>query len=800
MVNLDIYRERVTELITKLTTEEKIDLMCQYQDRVERLGIEPYKHGTEASHGVAWLGKATMFPQPIGLACLWDKALMEEIGQVIGTEARGFYDKDPEKNGLTLWAPTIDLNRDSRWGRTDEGYGEDPILVAALTSSLIRGMQGDNPEEYLTVPTLKHLYGNNNEINRGSSSTNISERIKREYYLKVFEIVIKESGVLSLMTAYNAVNGIPANIDPDIQKIIRDEWKWPGFIVSDAGDVLSLISAHKYVETPEEAVSLSIKAGIDSITDDHDTCKKAIKDALDQGMLEVTDLDRALNRTFLIRHVLGEFNKNSVYGEISEGVIGSKNHGDLSLTAATKSIVLLKNSEQILPITDSDRKISLLGNLSDRVYRDWYSGEFLYSVTPEEAMSTYFTDIHTYHGNDIITIKDNLSGLYIGEDGLLTETPVTFEMEEWGWGAVTFRSTKRKKYLTCEENIIKGSSDDIWGWFTKEVFYTTPGDNIQIKSWNNADLIIENNQLSFKTTGEEDGDFGITASTPLTPIYVEEGSFSIEVVDSGLDRALELAKNSETPIICIGNHPLINGKETIDRFDITLPERQKTLAMEVIKVNPNAILVVTGSYPYALNELNDQYKTILYTSHLGQEMGNALTKVISGQENPAGRLPMTWYNSAEDLGDIMDYELPECEKTYLYNKKSVDYPFGHGLSFSTFLYSNIIVEKSKLTRDESINFSFDITNSGSYDGDEVVQIYLSHMGSAVKYPIKQLTDFSRISVKSGETKTLQFNVGIRELLHWSEESNKFELESGCAKLLIGSSSKDIRLEYDLELI
>lgn len=800
MVNLDLYRERVEELISQLTTEEKVNLMCQYQDSVERLGIKPYKHGTEASHGVAWLGEATMFPQPIGLASLWDRSLMKKIGTVIGTEARGYFAKDPDKNGLTLWAPTIDLNRDSRWGRTDEGYGEDPILVASLTSALIKGMQGCDETEYRCVPTLKHLYGNNNEINRGSCSTNISERIKREYYLKVFELVIKESGVLSLMTAYNEVNNIPANVDPDIQKIIRDEWKWPGFIVSDAGDVLSLIKEHNYAETPEEAVTLSIKAGIDSITDDHEVCKKAIIDGLKSGGLTENDMDRALKRTFLIRHVLGEFNENSPYAGIGEDVIGKETHGQVSLEAAEKSIVLLKNSDKTLPIEDKTNSIAVVGNLADRIYRDWYSGEFLYRVTPDMALKEYYNSVEHYHGNDIVTIRDNNSGLFIGLDGKLTETPVTFELEEWGWGAVTFRSTESRKYLSCDENIVKAQSDDIWGWFTKEVFYTKPEKNVQIKSWNNANLIIDKDQLCFRDSGESDGEFGITASTPLNPIYVEEGNFSIEVVESGLDRVLDLVKSVDTPLLCIGNHPLINGKETIDRHDITLPERQKKLALEVIKANPNAVLILTGSYPYALEELNDKYSTILYSSHLGQESANAITNVISGKVNPAGRLPMTWYKSSKDLGDIMNYELPECEKTYLYNKKPVDYAFGHGLSYTHFDYTDLKLKKSSISPDDKIEFSMVLKNIGEFDGEEVIQIYLSHNGTAVKYPIKQLADYKRVNLNVGEQRRLEFSITTRELHYWCEESNCFKLEPGEAKLLVGSSSEDIRLEAQLNLI
>lgn len=796
------HKEYIINLVSKLTLDNKINLMCQYQDSIPELGIKKYKHGTEASHGIAWLGKATMFPQPIGLACTWDKDLLKEIGTVIGTEARGFFHRDPENNGLTLWAPTIDMNRDPRWGRTDEGYGEDPVLTGNLAAALINGIQGDNENTLRAIATLKHFYGNNNEKDRGFSSTNISERIKREYYLKVFKIVMDNSRVLSMMTAYNSINGIPANVHPDLQNIVRDEWKWPGFIVSDAGDVLSLIHEHKLVDNPEEAVAMSIKSGIDSITDDHDISKKAIKDGLKSEILTENDLDRALYRTFYIRSLLGEFtdDEKNPYSCIKEDVIGVEAHSKVAQKASVKSIVLLKNSEKILPLTSPDSSIAVIGNLADRVYRDWYSGEFLYEIPGDKGLKKYYSNTQSHDGNDRVTIQDKETKLYLHPDGKFRLKASIFEMEDWGWGAVTFKSEENKKYLTSGNDSISANADSIWGWFTKEVFYTKIGDSVEFKTWNTSPVSKKNDRLSFKSDGESDGEIGISASTPLGPVSVSSGNFMIKKVSNGIEKVVKMASEAKIPIVIIGNHPLINGKETIDRHDIALPSRQAKLAEKIVEANENAILILVGSYPFAIGELKNKYKTILYTSHLGQETGNAIKKIISGNENPSGRLPITWYKSKEDLGDIMDYELPEVEKTYLYYKGDVEYPFGHGLSYSQFTYSEFVLDSEKISSNDEIKISFQITNNGPWDGDEVIQIYLKHSGTMVKRPIKQLTDFSRVFIKNQESRKFKYSIPAQELQYWNEEESKFLWETGTGEIIIGSSSEKVIIKQNLILI
>ncbi|MDF2836524.1 MAG: glycoside hydrolase family 3 protein, partial [Paenibacillus sp.] len=407
-------KARAADLVSRFTLDEKIESMVQYQPAIERLGISAYKHGTEAAHGMAWLGEVTSFPQPIGLGCTWNPELMKEIGSAIGDEARVFYQRNPEVNGLTLWAPTVDMERDPRWGRTEEAYGEDPVLTGELTAALVQGLQGDHPRIYKTVATLKHFIGNNNEINRGSCSASIDPRNMKEYYQAAFKPAFVKGGAKSMMTSYNSVNGTPTILHEDVRKVVKEEWGMDGFIVSDAGDLLGIVNDHRYYSTYKEAVAHAIKAGIDSITDDKEKSCAAIREALDEGLLAEGDLDEALQNTFGVRIRLGEFDQDgdNPYANVPESKLNAPEHAALSRRAATESIVLLKNDAvqeggKLLPLSRrSNERIAVIGPLGDVVYRDWYSGTLSYRVTPLDGIrEAAGADRVAYSsGNDVVAL------------------------------------------------------------------------------------------------------------------------------------------------------------------------------------------------------------------------------------------------------------------------------------------------------------------------------------------------------------------------------------------------------------
>lgn len=786
---------RVQDLVSRFTREEKTELMLQYQPAVERLGVKPYKHGTEAAHGIAWLGEATSFPQPTGLACTWNPELLKSIGSAIGDEARVFYQRNPAVNELTLWAPTVDMERDPRWGRNEEAYGEDPHLTGELTAALVQGVQGDHPVYLKAVSTLKHFLGNNNEINRGSCSASIDPRNMKEYYEPAFKPAFVKGGALSMMTSYNSINGTPAILHEDVNAVVKGEWGMDGFIVSDAGDLAGLVQDHGYYRTYKEAVAHAVKAGIDSITDDKEICLQALREALQEGLLTEADLDRALCRTFSVRFRLGEFDpdEGNPYANMPESVLMSPEHAALSLRAARESVVLLQNNG-LLPLDKSKLKqVAVIGPLGDAVLRDWYSGTLPYKVTPLEGIRRKLAEaggqVIFRDGNDRIvlrTAKDGAAVCLSGEEHHLaaiagTAQPEVFEAADWGWNSFTLKAASNGKFAASADDIrMTASSGEVFGWFVKEVFRFLPQDNGQVA------LSTWNGKLIRAGGEEENGGLFVSKAAAAGT----EELFIKDVLVNGLEEAVAAAWSSEMALVFVGNHPLINGKEEIDRPDITLPEAQQELIRRVAEVNPNTVVVIIGSYPFALNGLEERVSSVLYLSHAGQELGTAIADVLFGDYNPAGRLNMTWYRSVEQLTGIMDYDIIEGKRTYQYFDGEPLFPFGHGLSYTSFEYDSLQVAESEKGAEIRIR----VTNTGARAGDEVAQLYVRATASRVKRPFKQLKGFTRVHLEPGESRTLLFPLPKEELAFWDVTRGKYCVETGEYRIMVGRSSADIAAE------
>lgn len=824
--------ERVNDLVSRFTLEEKVELMVQYQAAVERLGVKAYKHGTEAAHGMAWLGEATGFPQPIGLGCTWDTELMKRIGSVIGDEARGFYRRNPEINGLTLWAPTVDLERDPRWGRTEEAYGEDPILTGKLASALVQGIQGDHPVYLKAVATLKHFIANNNEVGRGDASVSIDPRNMREYYLRAFEIPFKEGGAQSMMTAYNAINGVPANLSTDVKAIVKQEWGMDGFVVSDAFDVTGTVRDHGYLDSLQEAVARSVKeGGIDSITDDSVVIKQALREALKEGLLEEGDLDEALRNTFRVRFRLGEFDpeEGNPYAAIEESAILRPEHVELSREAARKAAVLLKNDSGLLPLqADKLNKVAVIGPLGGIVYRDWYSGSLPYAVTPLQGIQEKLDGAGTAGktlfagGTDRIRLKSKKTGKYVriqaGEQAALTaaadnaEEASVFEMTDWGWGSHTLIAEENGRYLTTDDRVVKASADQIWEWFTKEVFLVNlaagESKSVTFSTWNgtpvtvnaeSGELLVGDGQAA--ETANEINVAGAAEVSGEEEKAISAEVFEVEMITDKLEAAKEAAGEADLAVVFVGNHPLINGKETIDRPDITLPESQEKLIQEVYAANPKTVVVVVGSYPYALNWVDANVPAILYTTHVGQELGHALVDVLFGDANPAGRLNMTWYKSVNQLPDFMDYDIIKNGRTYQYFEGEALYPFGHGLSYTSFRYDELRLAEEHLSAsaDQEINLTCRVTNTGSLPGEEVVQLYGRAEQSRVKRPRKQLLAFRRVLLQPGESADVAFTIPLAQLAMWDVTRERYCIENGLYTIMAGASSENLALAATLDV-
>ncbi|MCM3494395.1 glycoside hydrolase family 3 C-terminal domain-containing protein [Paenibacillus lactis] len=776
--------ERVNDLVSRFTLEEKIELMCQYQAEIPRLGVQKYKHGTEGAHGVAWLGEATVFPQNTGLACTWNPELMRQIGSVIADEARVYYQRDKAVNGLTIWAPTVDMERDPRWGRTEEAYGEDPHLTGELSTGLVQGMQGDHPFYYKTVATLKHFYGNNNEVDRGCASVSIDPRNKREYYLKAFEPAFRKGGAKSMMTAYNGINGTPCNLNDEVNRIVKQEWGMDGFVVGDAGDVLGTVMDHHYVDSYAEAVARSVKAGIDSITDDQEISFRALRDALEQGLLTEQDLDHALRNTFRVRFRLGEFDPEdrNPYSHVPESKLCAPEHAELSLRAARESVVLLKN-DGLLPLNNNMPSAAVIGPLADEAFTDWYSGTPPYRITPlqgiTEKMNGRKVNLHT--GLDQVRLRSAASGQYVtlADDNRLlfgtneSSEAALFERNDWGWGSVTLRLVSSGKFVTETENGLQAIADEARGWFVKEAFglETLPDGTTVMTSWEGKPVILD-----------EQGRLTIGADG------AEAAPFMLETVEDGIEAAAAAAKAAETAIVFVGNSPFINGKETIDRPDIVLPSSQQQLIQAVHAANPNTVVVIVGSYPFAVNWEQEHVPSIVFTSHAGQELGRAVADVLYGDYNPGGRLNMTWYKSVDQLPDLMDYDIIKGKRTYQYFDGDVLYPFGHGLSYTRFAYGRLSISEPVMKADGQVTVSVQVRNEGDRAGDEVVQLYVRANNSRVVRPLKTLKGFRRIHLDPGASETVSFELAAEELAFWDVTRERYCIESGEYSVMVGPSS------------
>ena len=390
-------KERIKDLISRLTIEEKCGFIPTRNQAVERLGIPAWSIGGEGAHGfVNRDGNNTTFPQTIGLAAGWDRELLRKIGEVVAIEARCFYKMNDKKRGLAIWSPTIDLERDPRWGRTEEGYGEDPFLTSELSFEYIKGAQGDDPF-YLRVSCgPKHFFANNNEMDRISCSCSIPPRLLHEYYLVPFKAAIQRAGAVSMMTAYNEVNGIPMMLHPIQNEVVKDQWGLSGHIVTDGGDFVQTVDAHHYFETHGETLAAALKNGADSMTDLADLVIEAAKEALERKLIDETEIDKHLERIFAIRFRFGQFDPPELcpYESINESDLMKDEYKLLAREAVRKSAVLLKNDKSILPLLPEkiNGKIAVMGPLAKELHLDWYAGIPTYQVTPLEGLKNIYGD------------------------------------------------------------------------------------------------------------------------------------------------------------------------------------------------------------------------------------------------------------------------------------------------------------------------------------------------------------------------------------------------------------------------
>ncbi|MEU7972683.1 glycoside hydrolase family 3 C-terminal domain-containing protein [Micromonospora sp. NPDC049089] len=810
---------RVDDLLGRLTQDEKISWLHQYQPAIPRLGIGLFKTGTEALHGVAWStdidnngavvkARGTAFPQPVGMASTWNTDLIRQVGSAVGDEARGYHAQNPRVWGLNLWAPVVNLLRDPRWGRNEEGYSEDPLLTAKISTAYGSGMTGGDPNHLKSAPTLKHYLAYNNEVRRDVTSSNVPPRVLNEYDRAAFKPAIAAGAATGVMASYNLVNGRPATVDPDPMTLFRDWTDRPLMNVTDAWAPNNLVNTQKYYATQAEGNAAIIKAGLSSfITDDTNAQPTitAIKQALATGLLTEADIDARIREILNIRFRLGEFDPGGGrHGGITPDVINSPEHQRLARQAAGEAMVLLKNERQALPLDPArTRKVAVLGPLADTLYSDWYGGDLPYQVTALDGIRERLggsASVRGLDGADRIALKDVSTGRYISATGTTDADPVLgtgavpalvaqFDVVDWGQDVVTLRNAANGRYLGYNWGPFVTRDEQPNGWYVQQQFKLEPqADGTVVlryvgyetkESWFGADTYV--------TVGD-DGALKLGASTPAAATH-----FSRNLISSGIDRAVAAAKAADTAVLVVGSNPFINGREAHDRTSTALSAGQEALVKAVVRANPRTVLVLQTSYPVTIRWEQEHVPAIVWTTHAGAETGHAIADVLFGDRNPSGRLTQTWYRSDAQLPpDLLEYDIISSGQTYLYNRAKPLYPFGHGLSYTRFRYGQLRAGAQSVAADGTITASVDVTNVGSRTGTEVVQLYTHQRTSRDATPIRQLKAFQQVKLAPGQTRTVTLRLPAADLAHWDVTRSRWVVESSVHDLMVGASVEDIR--------
>ncbi len=808
--------DRVMDLLSRMTVEEKVALMIHNAPAIPRLDIDKYYHGNEALHGIVRPGNFTVFPQAIALAATWNNDLMYRISTAISDEARGRWNElglgkkqlDGSSDLLTFWSPTVNMARDPRWGRTPETYGEDPFLTGTIGVAFVRGLQGNHPRYLKAVSTPKHYAANNEEHNRASCNAVISERDLREYYLPSFEKCIVEGKAQSIMTAYNAVNGVPCLINSYlISKVLRTDWQFQGYIVSDCSAPQWMVTQHKQCKDYETAAVLMMKAGVDMECADN-VYTRPLLDAYYQYRVTDAEIDSAAYRLLRGRMLLGLFDDpdKNPYNKIKPSVVGCKKHQELALETARQSIVLLKNENNMLPLDISKIKsIAVVGLNADRIEFGDYSG------TPVNKPVTVLEGIKKMVGKKVKVVHAPWVSSATGyepinkvffPDGLKAEYFDNVRLE----GSPSVRVEEELYYDPANRppDPFLPTAPMSARW-SGTLLPTVSGEyTITLKTDDGCRLFIDGEKLI-------DSWVERPATDDKVLVHLEAGrryNLKVEYFDGGGDsfariywkapdidsrdrielfgEAGKAAKECDVTIAVLGIDKSIE-REGQDRYTLELPADQQEFIREIYKINPRTIVVLVAGSSMAINWIDENVPAIIDAWYPGEQGGNAVAEVIFGKYNPAGRLPLTFYNSLSELPAFNNYSVKN--RTYQYFTGKPLYEFGYGLSYTSFEYSNLMTKVNA----DNVEVTFTISNTGKYDGDEVAQVYVKYPETGTYMPIKQLRGFKRTHIKKGDSQTITIVIPQKELRYWNEKSKQFVTPMGKYTIEVGASSQDIRL-------
>jgi beta-glucosidase len=843
---------RVDDLLGRLTLEEKIALLMNDSPAIERLGVPAYNWWNEALHGVGRAGRATVFPQAIGLAATWDTDLMLRVATAISDEARAKHHdflrrgKRDIYQGLTFWSPNINLFRDPRWGRGMETYGEDPYLTGRLAVSFIKGMQGDDEKYLKTVATVKHFAVHSGpEPARHTFDAVVSDRDLRESYLPHFEAAIKEGGAYSVMCAYNSVGGDPACANSRLFDILRKDWGFNGYVVSDCGAVQDIHANHKKKASAEAGAAAALKAGTDL------NCGieyMKLIEAGRAGLVAEVDIDRALRRLLTARFKLGMFDSPDLvkYAQIPLGANDSGAHQTLAVEAARKSIVLLKNEGGILPLKKTLKKIAVIGPYVNdvRTMLGNYNGIPTSPSTPAIAISNKLrtADVMRSYGSEIaenmplfIEVPSDALRTSLGDTaqlGVIGQyfNTATFdgnlyrprELTYPNSGVLIGRLTNDPKpvFVRSDRSINfmdwwggaprEGMNDDDFGvrwtgYLQAPVTGTYQLGAIGMNAWElvlDGKLVAQSNSIH---------DFSYRSG----PVQLEAGKqypmlldYHEYVNDAGIQLvwalpnppfekdALAKAAAAEVIIMTLGLSPRLEGEEMKvpvdgfaggDRVELGLPRVQEELLKKVVALGKPVVLVLFNGSALSINWAKENVPAIVEAWYPGQAGGAAVADVLFGDFNPSGRLPVTFYKSAAQLPPFNDYRM--AGRTYRFFKDEPLYPFGYGLSYTTFAYRNLKAP-AEVKIGAEMKVSVEIENTGTVAGEEVAQLYIKGAGGPLD-PIHSLAGFQRVSLKPAERKTVQFTLKPEQTARFGADGRR-TIEAGTLEIAVGGGQPDPR--------
>jgi beta-glucosidase len=832
------FEARVADLVGRMTLEEKVSQMKDVAPAIPRLGIPEYNWWNEALHGVARAGLATSFPQAIGMAATWNDSLMFKMATVISDEGRAKYHEYLRNNsharyqGLTFWSPNINIFRDPRWGRGQETYGEDPFLTGKLGVEFIRGLQGNDPKYFKTVATVKHFAVHSGpEPERHEFDAVVSERDMRETYLPHFEMGIADGKAYSLMCAYNRVDGKAACAsDFLIKDVLRGEWKFPGFIVSDCGAIDDIYLRHKVVATAPAAAAIAVKSGTDL---DCGRVYPSLVEAVKQGLITEAEIDVSMKRLFLGRFKLGMFDspEKVKWASIPYRVVDQASHKALARQVARESMVLLKNDKNTLPLSKNLKTLAVIGPNADqwRVMLGNYNGIPSDPVTPlrgiREAVSKntkvlYALGSPLAEGFPVLGTTPSTALLSPdGRPGLRAE----FFSNRALTGAPTFTRTDSTVEVNWTEGAPRtGMNPDDFGVRWTGTLRAPQNGMYRLGAFTTmkTEIYLNDSLITRSIQPTRNDEFPEARVAQSQLIQLEAGrdyKLRIEAHESYGDAQLQLvwaapsetlaaeaesvARQADAVVMFMGLTANLEGEEMRvqipgfrggDRTNIDLPAAQQALLERITALGKPTVLVLMNGSAIAVNWAQSNMPAIIEAWYPGQAGGQGIADVLFGDYNPAGRLPVTFYKSVNDLPPFEDYKM--TNRTYRFFKGEALYPFGHGLSYTTFGYKNLRTSAESAGANDTVTVRVDVTNTGRRAGDEVVQLYVEHMGSKVERPIRDLRGYQRVRLNAGQTRTVSFRVPVKSLAYWDAETDKWVVEPERIRLRAGASSADLRVE------